>query len=65
MFDHIDEELMFSEYEIIFAVAVLLALIYFTLTTREMNRVISLSLLVGYLVYLIDFYLKDMVETVS
>jgi len=45
-----------------FILSVLAASYYLT---QGMNRVISLSLLAGYSVFLIDFYGKDLLESVE
>ena len=62
MFNHIDEEFMFSKYEILFALLILLILGVATWFTQGITKFISLSLLTGYAVYLLDFYLKDLIE---
>ena len=62
MFNHINEEFMFSEYEILFALAILVGLIMASWKTEGVAKFISISLLVGYAVYLLDFYIKDLIE---
>lgn len=50
--------------DILLAVIVVSALATSYYLTRGANKVISLSLLAGYFVFLVDFYGKDLVEIV-
>lgn len=51
--------------DLVFALTIISALAAGSYLTQGLNRVISLSLLAGYSVFLIDFYGKDLVETVE